>query len=93
MRILVLGATGNVGRAIVEAALAGGDEARAVSRSGKRLPPGAEARVGDLDDAATLAGVPAMFTLAGCAGLTETPADARRRGVERVSANLEQFAR
>jgi uncharacterized protein YbjT (DUF2867 family) len=32
MRILVLGATGNVGRAVVEAALAGGHAVRAVSR-------------------------------------------------------------
>jgi uncharacterized protein YbjT (DUF2867 family) len=37
MRILVLGATGNVGAAIVEAALGAGHDVGAVSRSGKGL--------------------------------------------------------
>jgi uncharacterized protein YbjT (DUF2867 family) len=88
MRILVLGATGNVGRAIVEAALADGHTVRAVSRSGRGLPAGADAYVGDLDDASTLAdaldGVEAMFTLAGYVGLAETLAGAKGSGVERV---------
>src|SRR4051794_4072577 len=88
MRILVLGATGNVGAAIVEAALGARHEVRAVSRSGKGLPGGAEAYAGNLNDASTLTGaldgVDAMFTLAGYAGLTETLAEAARRGVGRV---------
>jgi uncharacterized protein YbjT (DUF2867 family) len=88
MRILVLGATGNVGRAVVEAALADGHEVHAVSRSGKGLPAGADGYVGDLDDASTLTdaldGVDALFTLPGYAALAETLADAGRHGVERV---------
>ncbi|GAA1649848.1 NAD(P)H-binding protein [Actinoplanes couchii] len=88
MRILVLGATGNVGRALVEAALAGGHAVRAVSRSGQGLPVGADVRLGDLDDSSTLTsaldGVDAVFTLAGHAGMARTLADAKDRGVERV---------
>jgi uncharacterized protein YbjT (DUF2867 family) len=88
MRILVLGATGNAGAAVVEAALAEGHAVRAVSRSGNGLPAGADVYVGDLNDAPTLTpaldGVDAMFTLAGYAGLTQTLADAARTGVERV---------
>lgn len=88
MRILVLGATGNVGRAVVETALAGGHEVRAVSRGGSGGPAGAEVYVGDLNDAATLTraldGVTAVFTLAGYGGLAETLADAVHAGAERV---------
>ena len=88
MRILVLGATGNVGSAVVRAGLAGGATVRAVSRSGRRLPEQVEAYLGDLDDASTLAkaldGVDAVFTLAGYDGLAETLAEAKRRGTARV---------
>jgi uncharacterized protein YbjT (DUF2867 family) len=88
MRILVLGATGNAGRAIVEAGLAGGHAVRAVSRGGGDLPEGAERYVGDLNDASTLTraldGVDAVFTLAGYGGLVQTLADAVRAGAERV---------
>ena len=88
MRILVLGATGNVGSAVVEAALAGGHTVRAVSRSGKGLPDGAEAYAGDLNDATTLTdatdGVDAVFTLAGYTGLTDTLAAAAQGGATRV---------
>jgi uncharacterized protein YbjT (DUF2867 family) len=88
MRILVLGATGNVGGAIVAAALAEGHAVRAVSRSGTGLPAGVDAYVGDLDQASTLRpaldGVDALFTLAGYAGLAETLTDAAGSGVRRV---------
>lgn len=88
MRILVLGATGNVGRAIVEAALAGGHRVRAVSRGARGLPEGADVYVGDLNDASTLAqavdGVEAVFTLAGYDGLAGTLANAAHGGAERV---------
>ncbi|MBL7252810.1 NAD(P)H-binding protein [Paractinoplanes lichenicola] len=88
MRILVLGATGNVGRAVVAAALAAGHEVRAVSRGGGDLPEGADGYVGDLDDASTLTravdGVESVFTLAGYGGLAETLTDAGRAGVRRV---------
>lgn len=90
MRILVLGATGNVGRSIVEAALAGGHRVRAVSRGAKGLPEGADVYVGDLNDASTLAqavdGAEAVFTLAGYDGLAETLANAARGGAERLSS-------
>jgi uncharacterized protein YbjT (DUF2867 family) len=88
MRILVLGATGNIGMAITVAALAAGHPVRAVSRSGKGLPQGVDARAGDLNDAATIApaldGVEAVFTLAGYDGLGATLADAAGARVRRV---------
>src|SRR5215213_9375657 len=88
MHIVVLGATGNVGRAIVEAALARGYAVRAVSRGGKGLPEGADVYVGDLNDASTFAqavdGVEAVFTLAGYDGLAETLVNAARGGAKRV---------
>jgi uncharacterized protein YbjT (DUF2867 family) len=88
MRIVVLGATGNVGRAVVAAALAEGHAVRAVSRAGKGLPEGAEVHLGDLNDASTLAravdGVAAVFTLAGYDGLAGTLAHAARGGASRV---------
>src|ERR1051326_4489975 len=94
MRILVLGATGNVGGAIVTAALADGHAVRAVSRGGKGLPKGADIYIGDLNEASTLAqavdGVDAVFTLAGYNGLAETLANAarsRREGVVLLSSS------
>src|SRR5206468_3584805 len=88
MRIVVLGATGNVGRAVVAVALAEGHEVRAVSRTGRGLPEGAEVHIGDLNDASSLAravdGVEAVFTLAGYNGLAATLADAARGGAKRV---------
>jgi uncharacterized protein YbjT (DUF2867 family) len=88
MRILVLGATGNVGAAVVDAGLAAGHAVRAVSRSGAGLPAGAQGYRGDLNDAATLTaafdGVDAMFTLAGYSGLAGTLAGAAAAGVARV---------
>lgn len=88
MRILVLGATGNIGSAVVEAALAAGHAVRAVSRGGSDLPEGADGFVGDLNDASSLTraldGVEALFTLSGYGGLAETLADAARGGIERV---------
>lgn len=88
MRILVLGATGNVGQAVVEAALAAGHAVRAVSRGGTGVPEGAEGHAGDLNDASTIApaldGVAAVFTLAGYDGLAGTLAGAKRAGAERV---------
>ncbi|MGX6603494.1 NAD(P)H-binding protein [Micromonosporaceae bacterium Da 78-11] len=88
MRILVLGATGNVGRALVRAALDDGHAVRAVSRSGHGLPDGADGYAGDLGDASTLTGaldgVDAVFTLAGYAGLADTLAGAGQAGAARV---------
>lgn len=56
--ILVTGATGTVGRPLVEALLAAGHRVRALTRTPEKadLPPRAEVVRGDLADAATLTG-------------------------------------
>lgn len=88
--ILVAGATGNAGSAVVRALVDSGESVRALvrARGGARLPPGIEAAVGDLNEPATLVthleGVTAAFLLSGYAGLEETLANMRHAGVERV---------
>ena len=76
MLIVILGATGNVGAAVVAAETAAGHTVRAVSRSGGSSRAGVEHVVGDLGDAASYAGAldgaDALFTLAGYAGLGGT---------------------
>lgn len=59
MTILVCGATGNVGRPLVEQLLAGGHQVRALTRNpaGAGLPHGVELFKGNLADTASLAGV------------------------------------
>ncbi|WP_113700289.1 NmrA family NAD(P)-binding protein [Nonomuraea lactucae] len=66
--ILVAGATGNVGRSLVEQLLAAGHRVRALTRDPVRadLPAGAEAVAGNLADASSLA---AAFTGASAAHL------------------------
>jgi dihydroflavonol-4-reductase len=58
MRVLVTGATGKLGNAVVRAAIARGDEVRALVRDPARaasvLPTGAEPVVGDVTDPASL---------------------------------------
>jgi uncharacterized protein YbjT (DUF2867 family) len=67
--ILVTGATGTVGREVVEQLLAAGQPVRAVARDPDRadLPSGVEFAAGDLSDAATLVphlrGVDSVFLL------------------------------
>ncbi|GGJ96627.1 nucleotide-diphosphate-sugar epimerase [Pilimelia anulata] len=57
MTILVTGATGNVGRPLVELLLAAGQQVRALTRNPARagLPAGVEVAAGDLTDTSTLA--------------------------------------
>ncbi|MFI2346157.1 SDR family oxidoreductase [Streptomyces sp. NPDC019443] len=57
MTILVAGATGNVGRPLVEQLLASGQQVRALTRNPQKanLPAGAEAVAGNLADTASLA--------------------------------------
>ncbi|WP_338785131.1 NAD(P)H-binding protein [Streptomyces sp. DG1A-41] len=57
MTILVAGATGNVGRPLVEQLLASGHQVRALTRNPQKadLPAGAEAVAGNLADTASLA--------------------------------------
>ena len=70
MKVLVLGATGSVGSAVVQTLLKGGASVAALTRSAekaKALPAGVEARIGDLNDpynvGAAFKGVEAVFLL------------------------------
>lgn len=88
--ILVTGATGNAGGAVIRALLSSGERVRGLVRDsdGAALPEDVEAVVGDLNVPATLAphlkGVTAAFLLSGYSGLEESLANMRRAGVERV---------
>lgn len=70
MKVLVLGATGSVGSAVVQTLLQGGASVAALTRSAekaKALPSGVEGRIGDLNDpykvAGAFKGVDAVFLL------------------------------
>ncbi|MFC0624345.1 SDR family oxidoreductase [Kribbella deserti] len=67
--ILVCGATGNIGSALVEALVAADEPVRALVRQADRAPAGAEAVVGDLHQPETfldaLSGVDGLFMLSG----------------------------
>lgn len=70
MKILVIGGTGTVGRAVVERLVRRGDAARVLTRSAAKsggLPGGAEGAVGDMADPASLRapmdGVDGVFLL------------------------------
>jgi uncharacterized protein YbjT (DUF2867 family) len=88
--ILVTGATGNAGGAVVRALVDSGQRVRAVVRDSNRarLPAGAEVAVGDLNEPDTLTphfdAVKAAFLLSGYNGLEQTLANMRQAGVERV---------
>jgi uncharacterized protein YbjT (DUF2867 family) len=74
-RILVVGATGGIGRHVVEQALEAGYDVRALVRDPRKAPTGAEAAVGDLTAPDTLAaavdGVDAVVFTHGSAGAPE----------------------
>lgn len=88
--ILVTGATGNAGGAVVRALVNSDEQVRALVRDvhHAQLPRGVEAVTGDLNEPGTLAphldGVTAAFLLSGYDGLEETLANIRGAGVERV---------
>lgn len=88
--ILVTGATGNAGGAIIRALVSAGEPVRALVRDPDRapLPSGVEAVIGDLNQPETITphldNVNAAFLLSGYGGLEETLANMRDAGVERV---------
>jgi uncharacterized protein YbjT (DUF2867 family) len=90
MMVIVTGATGNAGGAVVRALVDAGEEVRALVRAaeGAALPQGVEVITGDLNKPATLHqhldGVHAAFLLSGYDGLAETLANMRSAGVARV---------
>lgn len=89
--ILVTGATGNAGGAVVHALVSAGEDVRALIRPGgdqSALPAGAEGVAGDLNRpetlSAALAGVRTVFLLSGYQDMPGVLAEIRRAGVERV---------
>jgi uncharacterized protein YbjT (DUF2867 family) len=89
--ILVTGATGNAGGAVVRALLGAGERVRGLVRreaDRSRLPAGVDAVTGDLDQPATLRAplrdVRAVFLLSGDRDMPGALAEIRRAGVERV---------
>src|SRR4051812_345514 len=88
--ILVTGATGNVGGALVGALRGDGLDVRALVRDPSRasLPEGVETIAGDLprpaDWAGALQGVDGVFLLSGYDGMTDLLAGARDAGVRRA---------
>lgn len=96
--ILVTGATGNVGRPLVEALLAAGAPVRATTRdpATAQLPQGVEVVTADLDHTELFDGVTAVFlnSAAVRGSLTDFTRRARERGVRRLvglsAFNIEQ---
>ncbi len=91
---LITGATGNIGRSVVEQLHEAGHDVRALVRDASRaesLPAGIDIAVGDLDDAASVAaalrGVDGVFLLHAGADTTQTQImidAARPAGVRRI---------
>ncbi|NRQ37961.1 NmrA family NAD(P)-binding protein [Nonomuraea sp. NN258] len=84
--ILVTGATGNAGGALVRTLAAAGADVRALVRRAADLP--ADLAIGDLNDPASVSGaldgVRGVFLLAGYDRMAETLAAIRKAGVEHV---------
>lgn len=88
MTILITGATGNAGGAVVQSLAEQGISARALIRSATDLPTGIEPVYGDLNQpdsfAEALPGVTGIFLLSGYDRLEELLANAVRAGVRKV---------
>jgi uncharacterized protein YbjT (DUF2867 family) len=88
--ILVTGATGNAGGAVVEALLRRKEAVRALTRGSEStaLPPGVEPVVGDLDHPESLSralqGVDGVFLLSGYRDMPGVLAEIRNAGAQRV---------
>jgi uncharacterized protein YbjT (DUF2867 family) len=89
MTILVTGASGNAGGAVVASLAAAGLSGRALVRKAVELPAGIEAVYGDLNQpdtfADSLAGVSGIFLLSGYDRVEELLANAVKAGVRRVA--------
>jgi len=87
--VLVTGATGNAGGAVVRALAAAGLPGRALARSKVELPAGIEPVYGDLNQPDTfvesLDGVSGIFLLSGYDRIEELLANAVKAGVQRVA--------
>jgi len=87
--ILVTGATGNVGSEVLKVLVENGQPARGLVRSPRPLPGGAEAVVGNLDDATSLKAAAqdarCVFLLGGYADMPGALAVFREAGVEHVA--------
>jgi uncharacterized protein YbjT (DUF2867 family) len=93
--ILVTGATGNAGGAVVRACAAADQRTRALVQDSRAvLPSGVEAVPGDLNQPDTLrpalADVSAIFLLSGYEELETTLAEARAAGVERIVLGVDR---
>ncbi|GAA1116275.1 NAD(P)H-binding protein [Kribbella jejuensis] len=88
MTILITGATGNAGGAVVQSLAEQGIPGRALVRAATELPAGIEPAYGDLNRPDTfvdaLAGVSGIFLLSGYDRLDELLANAVRAGVRKV---------
>ncbi|MFF0269713.1 NAD(P)H-binding protein [Kribbella sp. NPDC004536] len=88
MTILITGATGNAGGAVVQSLAAQGIPGRALVRTARELPAGIDPVVGDLNRPDTfvdaLAGVSGIFLLSGYERLEELLANAVAAGVRKV---------
>lgn len=89
--IVVTGATGNAGGAVIRALLGSGERVRGLVRGEadrSRLPAGVEAVTGDLNEPGTLRAslrdVRAVFLLSGYRDMPGALAEMRRAGVERI---------
>jgi uncharacterized protein YbjT (DUF2867 family) len=88
MKILVTGATGNAGGAVVESLAAQGLQGRALVRAQTQLPDGIEPAYGDLNQPDSfidaLAGVTGIFLLSGYDRIEELLTNAVDAGVRKV---------
>ncbi|MGW6276761.1 NAD(P)H-binding protein [Kribbella sp. NPDC055071] len=88
MKILVTGATGNAGGAVVESLAAQGLQGRALVRAQAQLPDGIEPAYGDLNQPDSfvdaLAGVTGIFLLSGYDRIEELLTNAGDAGVRKV---------
>ncbi|TDD47669.1 nucleoside-diphosphate sugar epimerase [Kribbella antibiotica] len=86
MTILITGATGNAGGAVLQSLAAAGLPGRALVRSEVALPAGITPVYGDLNDpdSFSLDGVSGIFLLSGYNRVEDLLAKAREAGVERI---------